>query len=72
MKWFYLSVILFDGFMIWYCADMMFRCLNEGKTGLAALNLLGVIAWVLMLADNKKEIEKEQEKEKKVEKNLED
>jgi len=53
----------------------MFRLLNEGKTGLAALNLAGVIFWTLIMLDNKNDLIKEREKEKnekEVKKNLED
>ena len=74
MKLFYLLSILFDGFMIWCTSDSMFRCFNNGKTGLAALNLLGVIVWALLMVENKNNALKEKEKEeneKKVKKNLE-
>jgi len=53
----------------------MFRLLNEGRTGLAALDLAGVIFWTLLMVDNKNDLIKEREKEKnekKLKKNLED
>ena len=64
MKWFYISSILFDAFMIWFCGDKMFSLLNEGRTGLAALNLAGVIFWTLLMVDDKNDLIKEREKEK--------
>lgn len=74
MKLFYFLLTLVDCFMIWCSSDVMFSCFNNGETGMAALNLLGVIFWTLLLVENKnnalKEIEKE-EKEKNVKKNLE-
>ena len=75
MKGFYILSILFDAFMIWFCGDAMFRLLNEGRTGLAALDLAGVIFWTLLMVDNKNDLIKEREKEKnekKLKKNLED
>ena len=75
MKVFYCLVILFDAFMIWLCGGTMFDCFSDGKSGLAALNLLGVIFWTILMIDDKNDLIKEREKEKnekKVEKNLED
>ena len=65
MKWFYFSVMLFDCVMIWSTADAMFKFFNEAKPGMAALNLLGVIAWTLLLIENKNDALKEKEKEEK-------
>ena len=75
MKWFYFSVMLFDCVMIWSTADAMFKFFNEAKPGMAALNLLGVIAWTLLLIENKNLIKEKtallKNNQKKVKKNLE-
>jgi len=72
MKWYYILATLFYGFMIWCMADAMFDCAFQGKNELAALNLIGVIAWTGVLMDRKNDFIKEmkEEEKKKEKKNL--
>jgi len=59
MKLFYSLLILIDCFMIWCASYAMFSSFNNGETGLAALNLFGVIFWTLLLVENKNNAFKE-------------
>ena len=62
MKGWSIFFIFIDAFFMWAMADAMFQQLAEEQYRMAALSLVGLIAWVFITNKDCKELNKQNEK----------